>query len=196
MKRSVPFLALVSLLSIGLAAPASYAGEMPGFTHEFYEGRIFIADPAEKAADEVATFDGMDLIGAAVNNPQGELLGLVSGLQIDSGGRAFAIINHGSDEIYGPGGRFTLVPVEALNISESSADFELVAVLDMNQEQLAAAPFYNPARTDERGYLAGIYRHYGLQPYWTDEAQPTEDQITEEPRVTEDQVDYYLYYYP
>jgi len=141
---------LVLLLSFGLASGAYARGHMgkAGFM----------------------TFDTFDLIGAPVKNTRGELLGLVSWVEVDSAGDAIAIINHGSDAYYGDGGGYTPVPIKALRISEPTAG-HLAVVLNSNDKKLESAPAYDPTRDNDRPYETQVYRYYGLQPYWTEEGK-------------------------
>jgi hypothetical protein len=150
MKKGLYFLAGGLLLIIIAGISGAYAGGQMGKGH-------------------FMTLDSQDFIGALVNNPHGEFLGVVSRLEIDSGGHAFAILNHGSDEYYGEGGGYTPVPIEALRLSEQRpGDLKIVANLD--EKQLEAAPFYDPTAGNKRDYEADIYKFYGIQPYWTEEA--------------------------
>ena len=141
-------MALVLLLSLGLIASASYA-----------------AGTAGKSG--FMTFDSFDLIGVPVKNPQGQFLGLVNGVMVDSQGQAFAIVNHGDYDIYGPGGVNTLVPIAALRISENKAGQENI-VLNTDTEHLDFAPFLDPTKSKDPQYEAGIDRYFGLQPYWAE----------------------------
>ena len=150
MKKGIYWLTAGLLLSLTVAISGAYAGG-PMETGHFM------------------TFDSHDFIGALVNNPQGEFLGIVSRLEVDSGGHAFAILNHGPDAYYGEGGGYTPVPIEALQLSEQKPG-NLKIVAKLNEKQLEAAPFYNPTASDKRDYEADIYKFYGIQPYWTEEA--------------------------
>jgi hypothetical protein len=138
---------LIALLGLGLVASASYA-----------------AGPVGKT---LPTFDTLKLIGVAVRNPHGELLGLVNEIIVDSEGHAFAIVNHGDYDIYGEGGVNTPVPIAALRISETHSGKERI-VLNTDMEHLDFAPYYNPMKVNDRQYEANIYTYFGLQPYWTE----------------------------
>jgi len=142
---------LIALLGFGLVASASYA-----------------AGPMGKGS--FGTFDTMKLIGAPVKNSSGEFLGLVNEVIVDSEGHAFAIVNHGDYDIYGEGGVNTPVPIAALRISEGNSGQERV-VLNTDTEHLDYAPYYDPAKTNDRQYEANIYTYFGLQSYWTEEAK-------------------------
>jgi len=138
--------ALVSLLSLGLAVSNSHAkGSM---------GKQGFRD-----------LNSMDLIGASVKGPHGEPIGVVKEIMVDTGGHAFAVINHGSEDLYGDGGVNTPVPIEALRIHETKSGKERV-VLSISREHLDFGPFLDPTQMKNRGYEASIYKYYGIQPYW------------------------------
>jgi hypothetical protein len=138
---------LIVLLAFGLVASASYA-----------------ADPGGKT---LSTFDTMKLIGVAVRNPQGDFLGLVNEVIVDSRGQAFAVVNHGDYDIYGEGGVNTPVPIAALRISETKSGKERI-VLNTDMEHMDFAPYYDPTQTNSPQYEASIDRYFGIQPSWTE----------------------------
>jgi hypothetical protein len=148
MNRMISTIALVSLLSLGLVVSVSYAGAPMG------KGGFM-------------TFNSIDLIGAPVKNSQGGFLGIVNGVTIDSEGHAFAIVNHGDYDLYGPGGANSPVPFAALRISEAKSGMEDV-ILNTDMEHLDFAPFFDPTQSSNRQTEANIYLYYGLQPYWTE----------------------------
>jgi hypothetical protein len=139
--------ALVALLSVGLVASASYA-----------RGSI--------GTSGFRTFDSNDLIGVPVNNSQGRFLGLVNGVMIGSDGQAFAVVNHGDEDLYGPGGVNTPVPIAALRISETKSGKEQI-VLNTDTEHLDFAPYLDPTKSNDRQYEANVDMYFGLQPAWT-----------------------------
>ena len=139
--------ALVAILTLGLAVSGAFAAAPMG------QGGFM-------------SFDSRDLIGAVVRNPQGEVVGLVSQVWVDTGGHAFVVLNHGSDEYYGDGGGYTPVPFEALQVMETMPG-QVSVVMNSDEKRLEAAPAFNPVVTNDRQYEADIYRYYGIQPYWT-----------------------------
>ncbi len=141
--------AFVTLLSVGLAASASYA-----------------ARPMTKSG--FMTFNSSDLIGVSVRNPQGRFLGLVNGVMIASDGQAFAIVNHGDYDLYGSGGVNTPVPVAALRISETNSGKEKI-VLNTDTEHMDFAAYWDPAKTNNRQYEANIDEYFAIQPSWNEE---------------------------
>ena len=139
---------LVSLLSLGLIVSVSYAAGAMG-------------------KSGFMTFDSFDLIGVPVTNPQGQFLGLINGVMVDSQGEAFAIVNHGDYDVYGPGGVNTPVPIAALQISETKAGQESI-ILNTDTEHMDFAPFLDPTESKDPQYEASIDRYFGLQPYWSE----------------------------
>lgn len=146
--NKIYLVALISLLSLGLAASVSYAAGTTG-------------------KGGVRTLDSLDLIGVPVRNPQGEFLGLVTKVMIDSTGHAFAVVNHGDYDLYGPGGVNTPIPIAALRISETKSGKEKI-VLNTDTEHLDFAPYLDPTQSNDRQYEANIYRYFGLQPPWAE----------------------------
>lgn len=140
---------LVALLSVGLTASVSYAGGSMG-------------------KSGFMTFNSNDLIGVSVKSPQGRFLGLVNGIMIGSDGQAFAVVNHGDYDLYGPGGVNTPVPIAALRISETKSGKERISI-NTDTEHLDLAPYLDPTKSNDRQYEANIDRYFGLQPPWTTE---------------------------
>ena len=146
-KTTIYMLALVSFLSLGLVNSNSYAAgttERSGFI----------------------MFNSSDLIGAPVKDSHGELMGIVNEVMVDSGGHAFAIVNHGDYDLAGSGGINTPVPFQKLQISQTKAGQDTV-VLKTDMEHLDFAPYLDPLKMTSRQYEANIYEYYGIQPYWT-----------------------------
>jgi len=108
----------------------------------------------------------LNLVGTAVENSCGKIIGIVDEVMVDTGGDAFAIVNHGDYDLYGSGGVNTPVPLQELRISRTKGGQE-IAVLKTDTEHLDFAPYLNPVKTENRQYWANIYEYYGIQPYWT-----------------------------
>ncbi len=147
MDKKIYGFGVVTILVLGLAASGAFAAMGVG------QGGI-------------RSFDSRDLIGAIVKDPHGDFLGLVNQLWVDTGGHAFAILNHGPDELYGDGGGFTPIPLEAFQIAEPEPG-QLRVVLNSSEKALEVAPAFNPVESTDLQYEADIYRYYGIQPYWT-----------------------------
>jgi len=120
--------------------------------------------PREAIFTEV---NSRDLIGAAVENSCGKVVGIVDEVMIDSGGHAFAVVNHGDYDLYGEGGVNTIVPFEELRISRAN-DGQEIAYLKTDMEHLDLAPYYDPLKKESRQDEANLYEYYGIQPYWNE----------------------------
>jgi hypothetical protein len=146
MNKTVLMLALVSCLSLGLLASNSYAAGTMG------RSRFMM-------------LNSFDLIGAPVKDSHGELMGIVNEVMVDSGGHAFAVINHGDYDLYGDSGVDTPVPFRELRISQTPSGRDVV-MLKTDMEHLDFAPYLSPAKKETRQAEANIYEYYGIQPYW------------------------------
>jgi hypothetical protein len=137
MRKVLLFFGLVSVLSLGLIASNSYA-------------------------TDTITSGPNNLIGAAVEDSCGKIIGIVNDVMVDSRGEALAIVNYGDYDLYGDGGANTSVPLELLQISEENGG-EKVALLKTDMEHLILAPPLYPWDKDNL-QVAGIYEYYGIQP--------------------------------
>lgn len=108
---------------------------------------------------------GKDIADYSVRNPQGEDLGTIKDVVIDTneGRVAYAVLSFGG--LLGFGDKLFAVPWEALRHNATDDTF----VLDIPKERLKNAPGFdkdNWPTTAERGWLTGMYSHYGYTPYW------------------------------
>ncbi len=139
-----------------------------------YEGKIYeyygihpywtLRGTAEE--NRFMELDSRDLIGAAVANSCGKVVGIVNEVMVDTQGHAFAIVNHGDYDLYGDGGVNTPVPFQELTISKTERGQSVVLKTDM--EHLDLAPYLDPLKMQSRRYEANIYEYYGIQPSWTE----------------------------
>ncbi len=145
--NKIYLLVFVSLLSLGLATSNSYAAGTMG-------------------KSSFMTFDSQNLIGASVRDSAGEFLGIINEVMIDSGGHAFAIVNHGDYALYGQEGANSPVPFKALRISETKSGGLKVA-FKMDAEHLDLGPYLDPTtKPMNRQREADIYLYYGIEPNW------------------------------
>ncbi len=112
-------------------------------------------------------FKSSDLVGTAVENSCGKVVGIINEVMVDSGGHSFAIVNYGDYDLYGESGVNTPVPLEELRISRIKGGQD-VAVLKMDMEHFDLAPYFDPIKGIDRQREANIYEYYGIQPYWTE----------------------------
>ena len=113
-----------------------------------------------------AEFSSLGLVGSSAENPEGEYLGTVNEIMVDSAGHAFAVINHGDYNLYHGSAVNTPVPFEALRFSRMQSGKEKI-VFKMTTDRLDYAPYLTPAKTFNRSGEGKIYQYYGIQPYWS-----------------------------
>jgi sporulation protein YlmC with PRC-barrel domain len=102
----------------------------------------------------------LKLIGATVQSKDGKEAARINDLIIDSkdGRVAFLVLDSVPGRI-----EQVAVPFSELSMSGNVFAFN-------TEEKLAAAPSFNEsADMGNRGYAAGVYRFFGVQPYWTEE---------------------------
>lgn len=106
-----------------------------------------------------------EVVGRKVINLQGEDLGKVEEVMIDSvpGRVAYAVLSFGG--FLGMGDKLFAVPWEALNYSPSQDAF----VINVEKNVLKSAPGFDknnwPNMTDTR-WRSEVYNYYGARPYW------------------------------
>jgi ribosomal 30S subunit maturation factor RimM len=159
MNKTVWMLMLVALMSLGLIVSNSYAAGTTG-------------------RSGLMIFNSYDLIGATVKDSHGELMGIVQEVMVDSGGHAFAIVNHGDYDLYGVSGVNTPVPFQELQISQTKGGQDMV-VLKTDMEHLDFAPYLDPTKRFDRKTEANIYEYYGIQPYWPQGSTAAKSQLRE-----------------
>lgn len=107
-----------------------------------------------------------DLIWTTVADSTGEDIGYIRDLVMDSKGRvSLAILSYGENLELGETGKQIALPYGAF----SPKDTEQRCVLNVGEEKLASAPTYERAMLDNQKWVADTYRHFGMQPYWTEE---------------------------
>jgi len=107
-----------------------------------------------------------DLIRTTVADSTGEEIGHISDLVMDSNGRiSLAILSYGEDLELGETGKQIALPYGAL----SPTDAPQRCILNVSEEKLASAPGYERTLLDNQKWVENTYRHFGMQPYWTEE---------------------------
>jgi sporulation protein YlmC with PRC-barrel domain len=134
--------------------------------YEYYGIQPYWTQSGTAGKSKLMELNSLNLIGASVKDSHGELMGIVNEVMVDSGGHAFAVINHGDYDLYGEGGVNTPVPFQELRISHAKGG-QYTVVLKTDMEHLDFAPYLDPLKTNNRQYEASIYEYYGIQPYWT-----------------------------
>ena len=102
------------------------------------------------------------LMGARIETPKGEDVAWIDDLVVDSenGHIVYLVLS----DVGGVENRMVAVPFEAL-----SEPHEKVFVLNTTKDKLLAASEFKWEDAPNRTYAEGIYRYYGVQPYWETE---------------------------
>ncbi len=159
---------LVLVLSLGLGLGA-YAKDVksPGAMRE--EGKTPAATREDgkfvhNAGD--MTYKASDLIGAKVENPQGETLGKIDNLAIDpkTGRVAFAVLSEGG--VAGVGSKYFAVPLRSLSLRTDDNGKVKMFVLNMSKDRLANAPSFDQNSWPDKKKTEESYRYFGMRPSW------------------------------
>jgi sporulation protein YlmC with PRC-barrel domain len=104
------------------------------------------------------------ILHATLKNPRDESLGSVEDLLLEKGSRvAFAIIGHGG--VLGIGESYIPVPWSKLRFTHRPDSTSLVAVLDMNRDQLEKAPLVKGSTYETMlapGFTDQVCRFFGV----------------------------------
>jgi hypothetical protein len=106
------------------------------------------------------------LIDKPVINIQGDHLGTVKSFVRDANGKvSFAIVSQ--KYLFGWRERTVAIPYSALTYDKDKESY----TCDISLDRFVMAPqFKDEAELRDRSFAEGIYRHFGLQPYWTEES--------------------------
>ena len=109
------------------------------------------------------------IVGTNVYNREGESLGDIKDLMIDTntGRIAYAVLSFGG--FLGIGDKYFAMPWEAFTIDTSNERF----VLNVDKERLENAPGFNKDNwpdSSNHDYLTEVYNYYNYEPYWRQKA--------------------------
>lgn len=105
------------------------------------------------------------IIGTNVENSQGDNLGDIKEIMIDttSARISYVVVSFGG--FLGIGDKYFAVPWEAFTIDTDQENF----ILDVPKEKLEDAPGFDqdnwPDNADHQ-YLTSVYEYYGYKPHW------------------------------
>ena len=123
-----------------------YYGENPQWGESY--------EPMAQISGRANLYD--QIVGASVKNQQGEGLGKIRDLVIDSQGHVpLAILTHGG--FWGMGGKLVAVPYSALNFEQKGKDF----VLNSTNEKLDSAPAFKMSDLSHKKWSDDVYRFFG-----------------------------------
>jgi hypothetical protein len=137
-------MAFLAVFALGLFSASAYASE-------------------EMAKGMNRPYGTSEILGSSVKNLQGDYLGRITDLVVDSHGRvAFAVLSHGG--FLGMGGTSVAIPFEALTFNSMGKHF----ALDISRARLDSAPVFTMRDLYSEKWADDVYRYFGRQPYWTE----------------------------
>ncbi|WP_309128191.1 PRC-barrel domain-containing protein [Microbacterium sp.] len=102
-----------------------------------------------------------DIRGRTVRDADGEDVGKVEGLLIDTTENKVRFLVVASGGFLGLGEHKSYIPVDAV----TGVDDDEVRV-DQSREHLAGAPGYDPELINDREYNESVLGYYGYTPFW------------------------------
>jgi sporulation protein YlmC with PRC-barrel domain len=112
-------------------------------------------------SDQVLADPGQDVRGRKVLDRDGDEIGKVDDLLIDTEQKKVRMLRIEHGGLFGIGATPLFMPVEAV---ERVTDDEVR--VDRSRAQVAGAPQYDPDLIDGDKYFTDLYGYYGYLPYW------------------------------
>ncbi len=118
------------------------------------------------AQSGLTTYHTTKLIGLTVTARDGEQLGQIFDLVVDSHGRVdFAIVNQPAFEEFP--GRSVVVPFSILKIAKLKSN-KISVIFNADKEKFYEGPDWGYENLTNPRQAASVDRYYGIQPYWTE----------------------------
>ncbi len=105
-------------------------------------------------------YQSTKLIGTQVHSPQGRVEARVTDVIIDSSSGHIALLV--LSDVKGMGDNRVAVPFGLVNRTSNG-----IFALNGTEDELASAPSFHEWDMNRRGYVAHVYRSFGVQPSWT-----------------------------
>ena len=113
------------------------------------------------AQNSSKAYDFNKIVGTPVKNQQGEELGKIHDMVVDSQGHVpFAVLSHGG--FWGIDEKLVAVPFSSFNFDQMGKDF----VLNSTKEKLDSAPAFKVSDISNKNWLGDVYRYFGQRPSW------------------------------
>jgi sporulation protein YlmC with PRC-barrel domain len=107
-----------------------------------------------------------NIIWTKVYDSTGKEIGYIRDLVMDSKGRLIlTAFSYGGDWETGDTGKLIALPYGAF----SPKDAAYGCVLNVGEDKLASALPYEKTMLDDQKWVENTYRHFGMQPYWTED---------------------------
>ena len=139
----------------------SLYGLVVGLGLALVAANVLAAEPMTQSWGKAYSFSQM--MGTPVENQQGEGLGKIHDIVIDSQGHVpFAVLSQGG--FLGLAGKLVAVPFSALKFDPMGK----YLVLDTTREKFYSAPAFKVSDISNEKWAEDVYRFFGQQPYWTE----------------------------
>jgi uncharacterized protein YrrD len=126
-----------------------YYGESPNWG----ESNQPIANPT--AQNSSKAYDFNKVVGTPVKNQQGEELGKIHDMVVDSQGHVpFAVLSHGG--FWGIDEKLVAVPFSSFNFDQMGKDF----VLNSTKEKLDSPPAFKVSDISNKNWFEDVYRYF------------------------------------
>jgi sporulation protein YlmC with PRC-barrel domain len=148
---------------------------------------VLAAEPMVQPWGKAFSFN--QIMGTPVKNHQGEELGKIHDIVIDSQGHIpFAVLSYGG--FLGLAGKLVAVPFSALEFDPMGK----YLILDTTKEKFDSAPAFKVSDLSNEKWAGDDYRFFGQQPYWMEggalreETSPAKEKPTK--KQTEEEYPY------
>ena len=160
-KMVIPILVMVFVFSLAWIAGAQTSRS--GSTHQERTGETYASSHPQGGLME--DYKASKLIGMKIQNQQGDNLGKIEDLALNSRGQVdFVIVSHGG--VLGLGEKYAAVPFSAFSRKDDKT-----MTLDMSKEKMAQAPNFDKDKWPDmsnRKWSEDVYHYYGQRPYWSE----------------------------
>lgn len=102
-----------------------------------------------------------DVSGRTVMDVNGEVVGTIEDLLVDTARRMVRFLQVGSGGVLGIGREHFLLPIEVVESIRPDA-----VQVNQTREHIGAGPVYQPDLVLGQAFYQGVYDHYGYPPYW------------------------------
>jgi hypothetical protein len=135
-------------------------------------------------------FEVSKMTGKEVMGMNGDKLGTIKDFVVDPNGHVFALISGGDMS-----GKTVAVPFEAFSFAGMTGMDKDHFSLNLSKDQLSNAPDFNQSALSDRTWSEGVYRHFGIQPRWSDQGMTgygtqggsSQEKMSTQPGTSQDQ---------
>ncbi len=161
----VSILAAMAIMASGTMVPSAFAAGMDkgktSDTKMYDSGKYSSSRSMDDMSQTSGSFKVSKMMGKEVRGMQGNKLGKIKDFVVDPNGHIFALLSR--DDM---SGKTVAIPFEAFSSTGMEKDH---LSLNITKDQLAGAPEFSQNTLADRTWSEGVYRHFGIQPRWSDQ---------------------------